>query len=123
MITIHPSKGQTMSSLTHALVQLNGGNAGTVRSGHGGVIVDERLAYSYLAYVLTRGAAAAARPVTSPVPAGLATVVRQAEHARGMDKPLAGKSSGAAVKPQRSAPKALAAAAKAPATTKEQRHV
>ncbi len=91
-VTLHPPVGagpQAMAQMTRTLVALAHGERGRVRSGRGGLVVDDELA---LAYLSTRpGAQLPSLPAPpAPVPGGVGRLVRQAEERGGLAQPDAG---------------------------------
>jgi hypothetical protein len=87
LVTLHPATGDPaeLTGMMQALTVLAGpGGGGAVRSGHGGLVVDEYLAHAYLTQRLAYPVSAPATP--APAPAQLAGVVRNAESAGGMER-------------------------------------
>lgn len=85
MVTLHPATGDPaeLTGMAHILAGLAGSAAGAVRSGHGGLVVDEQLAHAYLTQRLAQPPPAPTTTVHPPPPQ-LAGVVRAAEAAGGM---------------------------------------
>lgn len=86
LVTLHPATGDPaeLTAMAQALQALAGADhGGAVRSGRGGLVVDEHLAHAYLNQRLAAGPAEAP---PQPVPAQLAGVVRDAETAAGMQR-------------------------------------
>lgn len=87
-VTLHPPVGagpQAMAQMTRTLVALAQGDRGRVRSGRGGLVVDDALALAYLA---SRPGAEVPPPAPpAPMPGGIARLVRNAEERGGLAQP------------------------------------
>lgn len=65
-VTLHPADGQSLADLVQLLYDISEGPRGRVRTGNGGVVVDDALALTYLTGISLAARAAAAGDVSLP---------------------------------------------------------
>lgn len=123
--TLHPPVGagpQALAQMTRDLHVLADGETRRVRSGRGGLVVDDDLA---LAYLSTRPGARRydLLPPGAPVPGGSARLVRQAEQRAGLAGPTDGEHKPREAEPAATTPDPAAVPAPAPKTAARRRRV